>query len=102
MRVRCVGPHTLPAASAAAIAFGGSVTEGKAYMAPCGWLQDTPSSALSPSTSIEARRFMLERMASCRCGGARPCQYAGTRPRMHTDMDMGMDMGIGYGHGQRL
>ena len=55
---------TLPAASAAAIALGGRVICGKAYMAPCGALQLTPSSELSPSTSMSARRFMLERMAS--------------------------------------
>ena len=44
-----------PASAAAACAFAGSVTLGKAYMEPCGSLQLTPSRALSAATSFVAR-----------------------------------------------
>jgi hypothetical protein len=54
---RTATTRTLPAASAAAMAFGGSVIDGKAYMAPCGWLHVTPSSSLREATSMIARRL---------------------------------------------
>ena len=54
----------LPASAAAACAFAGSVTLGKAYMLPCGALQLTPSSALRAATSFVARRLSELMMVS--------------------------------------
>jgi len=54
--------HNSPPALASSMNFSGSVTLGNAYMAPCAGWHDTPSSALSPATSLILRRFMLARM----------------------------------------
>ena len=46
--------------------------DGNAYIAPCGALHETPSSALSEAATAAARRFIDERIAP------RSCAYSGS------------------------